>query len=60
MSFKDDAKASGLSVARLKAIKILEEIAEMKGMPTMFDNKKGFEGRWNEFEDKLTEIISSK
>jgi len=42
---------------RLKAIEILEAIAEELGQPTIFDCKKG-DTKWYDFEDMIVEILN--
>ena len=55
-------KRKGLEIAREKAIKILESIAEYMGKENMFDCSKSKKNntRWYDLEDRLTEIIKRK
>lgn len=46
---------AGLTKERLKAIHILEKIAELMGDETMFDGEK-----WFELEDAIVEILKEE
>jgi len=55
MTFLEQSKISGLKPERLKAIEILEFIAEEKKNDKMFDGE-----QWYKFEDYITKLIKSK
>lgn len=48
-----------ISKNRLKAIKIMEEIADYLGKPKMFDCRRG-DTRWYDVEDLITGILDKK
>lgn len=60
----EESKITGLSINRLKAINILETIAEEFGNPWLFDNEYAEEGKepdgtWYDYEDLVTELLDN-
>ena len=48
-----------MEIHRLKAIKIMESIADYLGKPKIFDCKNG-DTKWYDIEDIITDIIKTK